>query len=719
MTVSRRQFLKTMGGMGLLYAVRFVPGSVPQQIEYDVFPVDVGDDECVATISNIDYAEWIAFGTDGKVSIFTGRTELGQGLKTALKAVVTQGLEIPRGKLTIVQGDTELCPDDGPTTGSSATKYVVWGYWIACEKIRADLVARASRSLGIPARKLRYRNGGVGRKETENIIKKAFELGSGQMVKLSVDPSVPASNDKTYIDLGIPNVNAKKIVTGKLKYAGDVFIPGLLYAGWLSQPYHPKQTVLKSADLSAARAVPGVKAVDVIGGRVAAVADRYNDVLKALSAVKAEWSVPERSEILQLEEESRSRAELFEVIEQEGNVEAGLAASDLVVSETYTTQYTTQAPMETDTAVVRMDSGGTRATVWASSQHPHRARQIVSKFLELPESSIHVLGMPLGGGFGGKTSNPVTQEAAALARHTGAPVKLIYSRRDQFQLRGRFKAACVIDLTTGVSANGKMMARKIDIFHDMGFGTTNTYTIPHTSTNLYHADWPFQRAVSRGTSFVQTCFAVESHVDMVASRLNIDPLEFRRNNVRFQAFIPLLDKCAEKIGYYNYQPGPNTGIGMAIVNHGGSQMGVVAAEVEVKRSSGKVIVKKICGAFDIGTVINRNTATVGIRGAITWGIGYALHEEIKLNGHRIETADLLSYHIPRFSDIPPVEIAFLNNYQPGSPRGCGEMPVIPTIGAIANAVYRAIGVRFYSTPITPEKVKNALRGSKTRFKNAY
>jgi isoquinoline 1-oxidoreductase len=317
--------------------------------------------------------------------------------------------------------------------------------------------------------------------------------------------------------------------------------------------------------------------------------------------------------------------------------------------------------------------------------------------------------MPLGGGFGGKTSNPVTQEAAALARFTGGPVKLIYSRKDQFQLRGRLKAACIIDLTTGVSANGKMLARKIDIIHDMGYGTTNTYTIPHTLTNLYHAEWPFQRAVSRGTSFVQTCFAVESHVDMVAARLGIDPLEFRRNNVRFQAFVSLLDKCAEMIGYYNYQPGPNNGIGMAIINHGGSQLGAVAAEVEVKPLSGKVIVKKICGAFDIGTVINRKTATVGIRGAITWGIGYALHEEIILNGHKTETADLMAYHIPRFSDIPPVEIAFLDNYQPGSPRGCGEMPVIPTIGAIANAVYRAIGVRFYSTPITPDKVKKALK----------
>jgi len=694
--------------MGLLYAVRFVHGIGPQDQTYEVFPLDVGDDECVAAILDIDYSEWIAFGPGGNVNIFTNRTELGQGLKTVLTAIVTQGLEIQQGQLTVVQGDTDSCPDDGPTTGSSATKYVGWGYWIACEKIRADLVARASRSLRIPTRQLRYNNGGVSRKGQQEILRRAAELGRGEVVRLRVDPHATPSAGKQYIDLGIPNVNARKIVTGKLKFVGDIDMSGLLYAGWLSQPYHPKLTVLRRADLSAARAVPGIIFADVVGGRVAAIGERYYDVLKALASVKAEWSVPERSQILRLEEESRAGAELLEVKEDEGNVDAGLAASDVVLAETYTTQYTTQAPMETDTAVARLESGGTHATVWASSQYPYRAREIVAKFLRIPESNVHVVGMPVGGGFGGKTSNPVTMEAARLARYVESPVKLIYSRKDQFQLRGRYKAACVIDLTTGVSANGQMMARKIDIIHDMGYGTTNTYTIPHVLTKVYQTEWPFERAVSRGTSFVQTCFAVESHVDMVAARLGIDPLEFRRNNARFQAFVHLLDACAEMIGYYNYRPAPNSGIGMAIVNHGGSQLGAVAAEVKVNPRTGKVFVKRICGAFDIGTVINRNTATVGIRGAIIWGIGYALYEEITLDGHRTETADLMDYHIPRFSDIPPIEIVFLDNYQPGSPRGCGEMPVIPTIGAIANAVYDAVGVRFYSTPITPEKVKKAL-----------
>jgi CO/xanthine dehydrogenase Mo-binding subunit len=330
----------------------------------------------------------------------------------------------------------------------------------------------------------------------------------------------------------------------------------------------------------------------------------------------------------------------------------------------------------------------------------------------MSKSSIRVKGMPVGGGFGGKTSNTVTGEAVVLAQYMHKPVKLLYSRKDQIQRRGRYKEACVVDLTTGVSAGGRMLARRIDIIHDHGIGSGRTYAIPHVLTTLYKAVWPVDHATSRGTSYVQLCFATESHVDMVAASLGEDPLVFRRNNIQLPALISVLDASAEMIGYDNFQPGPGEGIGFAVVNHGGTQLGAVAAEVFVNRTTGRIKVKKLCGAFDIGLVINRNTALVGIRGAMIWGLGYVLHEEVKLNGHGTKTADLQDYHIPRFSDIPPLEIAFLNNYNPGSPRGCGEMPMIPVIGAIANAVYKAIGVRFYSTPITPAKVRMALKRGK-------
>jgi nicotinate dehydrogenase subunit B len=712
MSISRRQFLKTIGSTGLLYAFRFGPATSSQIKDYDTLPLDVADERCVATILDIDYRDWIAFGPDGQVSIFTGRTELGQGLTTVLTAVMTQGLDIPQEKLTVILGDTELCPDDGPTVGSSTTKNVVWGFWLACEKIRNDFRTRASRYLEVPEGELEYRNGGVGLKDKPGRLMSAVELGSKRAVLINIDTQIATANSKAYVDQGILNVNAKQIVTGKLKYAGDIHIPELLYAGWLCPPYHRWITELQSVDLSAARSIPGVRMVEVIGRSAVVVAERYSSVLKSLMSIEAEWSVPQRPEQLNLVDESRSGAKLVEEVERLGDVAFGLAASDYVISETYTTQYTTLAQIETDTAIVRFDSGGKRLTAWVSSQYPFRAREEISKRAKIPEANIHVIAMPVGGGFGGKAYNPVAGEATKIARYAQKPVKLLYSRKDQIQWRGKYKEACVIDLTTGVSANGRILARKIDIIHDEGNGSTDTYFIPHVLTRLYEAELPVAHATSRGTSYVQLCYAIESHVDMVASSLGIDPVTFRRNNIGLPELTALLDASAEMIGYYNYQPKPNEGIGVAVVNHGGRELGAVAAEVFVDQVTGHVKVKRICGAFDIGKVINRNTATVGIRGAIIWGIGYALHEEIELNGHGTKTVDLLDYHIPRFSDIPPIEIAFFENYEPDSPRGCGEMPVVPTIGAIANAVYSAIGVRFYSTPITPPKVKEALQRKK-------
>jgi isoquinoline 1-oxidoreductase len=355
-----------------------------------------------------------------------------------------------------------------------------------------------------------------------------------------------------------------------------------------------------------------------------------------------------------------------------------------------------------------MEEGGRRCSVWAATQNPWKIREIAARYLGLGKSGVHIMGMPVGGGFGAKISNRVSAEAAYLAKIAGAPVKVVYNRKNQFQHRGSYKAAVLVDISTGVGADGKIIARKIDSYQDVGSGTLNTYDIPHVLTQLYKTEWPFPRAISRGTSFVQNCFATESNMDMVAAAIGMDPVEFRRKNVLYPAFIPLLDACAELIGYDTYQAPPDEGIGFALIVHSIHQLGVVGAEVAVNRTSGKIRVKRLCGAFDIGTVINRRMCEVGIRGAMTWGIGYALTEKIKLDGHSAYTENLGEYGIPRFSDIPPIDMVFLDNHHPGAPRGCGEMPMIPTIGAIANAVYRAVGKRFRSTPLTPDLVRKKL-----------
>ncbi len=710
MEVTRRQFLKSLGSSCLLYAVSYVPGSGMQKIYSEPWPADNEDIECRFYALDTNYLDCFAFHEDGSVTVLAGRTELGQGFETVLTAIVTQGLAIPSDRLTIILGNTDVCPDHGPTVGSSATEQVAWGIWQACLQIRKDIIRRAAKTHKIPVKNLIYQGGVIRSKRDPEQIIKPVETGMGEIVYMTLDPQASSSDRVTleYKDLGLDNVNAASIVTGTRKYASDLKLPGTLYADWHIAPYHRKLTRLKSVDLTEAQATSGVSRVERIGSKVVAVAERYNDVVKALTRVKSVWEKPNRPKALHIEQEIRVGAVFQEIKEQTGDVNAGLASSYKTVTETYRTHYTAWAPIETYSALAKMESGGREVTIWSGSQYPHRVRELASLNLNLPESAIHFIHSPVGGAFGGKVAPPVSQEAADLSRRVGAPVKVIYSRKNQFQKRGLYKQACVFDFSTGVGTDGRLQARKLDIYQDLGEGTRDTYAAPHILIKHYRTDMPVNQANTRGTSYVQIGFAQESHMDMVAKTIGHDPFEFRRNNVVLESFVPLIDACADMIRYPRSGLGPDEGIGIGLCNHGARQMGVAAAHVKVNRKTGKVHVKEICAAYDIGTIINHRTVTTCLRGGMIWGLGWVLREEVKLDGHSVYTEYLTDYGVPRFSDTPEIKLQFLDNERPGKPRGCGELAVIPTVAAIANAVYHAIGVRFYTTPITPEKVLKAL-----------
>ncbi len=710
MKITRRQFLASVGGASLIFAIDLsVDGNI-QTNSFGTVPKEK-EPECIEDYTDTDYTNWIVIDPGNKVRVFTGRTELGQGLKTVITATVTQGLDVPIEDLTVIQGDTDLCPNDGATNGSAACRIVGWGFWLACMQIQGYLLNNASEKLGVAVNKLEYKYGRVELKGDRNTFVKFSDIAKRGAVVIKANQNSLVS-EKKYTDKKILNVNGEEIVTGSLKYVNDLKLPGMLYAGFLTQPFHQIITKLIKFDAGKAKVLEGVKDVKAIDGRVVVTGERYTDVIKGLSKVEAEWQVPSRPKELKIEEELRDRSHLQEIKEDAGDVESGLISSTYVLSETYYTQYVIHAAIETDTSLAAYDNNAGKWNVWASTQWPHVQREKIAKRLNTSESRIRVISQPAGGAFGGKIDNSVNAEAAAISKFANSPVKLIYSRKDQFQLRSHFKAAVVIDITSGVDSNGKMIARKIDSYDDLAEGSTFVYDIPNVLTRAFKGNIPYYRAVVRGTSYVQTCFAIESHVDMMANRIGLDPFEFRRINVQYPAFVNLIDSVAENIGYSDNNKGPegNEGIGIAMVKHGGAQLGVISAKVRVDRVTGQIEVKKICAAFDVGIVVNEPTAVVGIRGGIIMGIGYVLREKINMDGWGTYTEYLGEYGIPRFSDVPPIiDIKFHDNLQPGGTvRGLGEMPVVPTIGSIANAIYDAIGVRFYSTPITSEDIKKAL-----------
>ena len=707
MRLTRRNFLELAGGSAV-YAFTFScsdGGDGPDE------RLEEESKEKIASHAVryfVDYTEWLFIHKDGSVTAHTGRIDMGQGLKTVLTNVISQGLQLPPDRVKLVLGDTGTCPDDGPTEGSSATRIVGWGYWRACERIRDHLVERASKVLDVSPGRLSYRDGAVVGRRDPALRLAIGELADGTVHLATIDPEAPFTSETPYIDRRTGNVNGEAIVTGTLTYAGDLFPGECSYGALLLPDYHLQLTRVESADFEAAAAAPGVEHAGRYGKTAGVVGGTFRAVQNGLDAMTPRWKVPKRPRTLDFEAEVRARAELKKVVEERGAPAQGFKGSELQLTETYRTQWASQVPIETETTVAVVE--GDRATVWASTQAPFKARRRVAERLGVPEDNVRVISMPVGGGFGVKVDTRAPHEAAMLARASGRRVKHVYSRAHQFIGRARFKEAVVADITSGVSAGGKLLARTIDLHQDEGFGSTDTYDIPNVRTRLFQARMPARHGTMRGTSFVQTGFAVESHTDMLAERVGVGPVEFRKRNVATASFIPLLDACADMIGYRRRELPANHGIGFAICHHGGRQLGAVAAEVAVNRTSGVIGIVRLVGAFDIGLVINLNTLTATVKGAMIWGLGFALFEEVHLDGHAAHTRNMSDYRIPRFSDVPPIELAFLSNeVRKPLPRGCGELPVIPTVGAIANAVYDAVGVRCYVLPLTPERVLAALR----------
>jgi len=708
MSPTRRSVLAGLGGATLAYALQVgcAPGEEPPQEMVAPAPRAPDNPRGRPNDPNIEAREWLIIAADGSVTAYTSRTEIGQGLTTIMFDLITQALELPRERVNVVLGDTDVCPHHGPTTGSATTRYVAWTFWKACHQIKEDLVLLAAEEMGQPADQLRYRAGEVVDTRDESRRMGIGELADGRVRHMRVDNVDAAPQLWPYRDYETPNVNTEAIVTGTLMFTGDYHPDGCIYGVFATPAYHHTETRFRVANILGARAVDGVIRVNHGPKGVAVLGETYSRVQAGLEVLNAKWTEPERPVEFDKEAEIRAGAELEWNVEDKGDVDGMLERSDVVVTETYITQYMSQVPLETPTALASMEDG--RITLRLGNQNPFWVRHKAAQQQGIPAADVHVMTPPAGGAFGSKADHTVGEESAQLLQLSDKPVKYVYSREDDIRRRSRYKEAVVFDVSSGIDGSGRIVARKIDIFQDEGHGTTSTYRIPHARTRLFKTKLPMRHGTMRGTSYVQSIFGMESHTDVLAHAIGADPLEFRRRNIEHGEFRPLIDACAEMFDYGAYQAPEGNGVGFALCNHGGRQLAVVGAEVSVDRESGLVRVVRLAGALDIGVVINRNLATNGIKSGMIWGLGAALREEVEVDGHKCHTTGFTNYHIARMSDTPPIEIAYLDNTDSSGPRGCGEVSVPPTLAAIANAVYDAIGVRFYELPITPERVKAAL-----------
>jgi len=685
---SRRRFLKNLGG-GVV--VVFCLGELSFS---SLFAQEV------ITIEDLDFNAYLRVKEDGRVAVFTGKIEMGQGIITSLAQVVAEELEVSIYEVDMVMGDTELCPYDRGTWGSLTTRFVDPVLRAAAAEAREVLVELAAEHLNLDKSALTVKDGVVSAKTDVSKTVSYAELTQGQKIvkSLSKKPELKSVKDFKVIGKPIRSLDAEAKVTGKAKYSGDILLPGMVHATVVRPEVYGSKKV--SVDASKLVDFPGAELIEQ--GDLVAVVHKDPEVAKrATQSINVRWDAPvlkvDQDSIFQYLEDTIQDNSVFQ---QEGRLEDGKSASSTYKEASYQDGYKAHATIETHVATCQFE--GDKLTLWASTQSPFGTRAAVAEALNMPLEKVHVKQIFLGGGFGGKSNAHQSIEAATIAKHCGKPVQLVWSRQEEF-LYDRFRPAAVVKMAGGTDANGKLKVFNMDIYCSGTRGCELFYDIPNYRIRNFNQSGvhPFNTGAWRAPGNNTTTFARESHIDVMAHAAGVDPLAFRLQNLANEDMVATLKLAAETFGY-DKEKQPGHGYGVALGHDAGTLVAMIA-EVFVDRTTGEVQPIRVVCAQDMGQVVNPHGATIQTEGGITMGMGYALFEEIEFEGGALKTTNFNRYEITRFSTTPKIECVFRDKMD-AKAQGGGEPAIICVGAAIANAVYDACGARVNRMPITPERV---------------
>lgn len=693
-SLSRREFLKMIGG-GI--AVFFWLGSDSELDAQRRRPPE-------------DFNAYLRIAPDGRVTCFTGKIEMGQGVITSLAQMLAEELDVSVESIEMVMGDTKLCPYDAGTWGSMSTPY--FGQPIlraAGAKARAILMDQAAGRLDVPKDRLDVKDGVVFDKSRQQRKVTFGELAQGEPIAATLELEAQRKAPADFKVIGKPHnrTDARAKVTGKAQYTADLRIDGMLCAKILRPPAHGAK--LKSLDTSAVDEMEGFQVVR--DDDLVAVLHKYPDEAeKALEKLDAEYDIPEAP----FDDETVfdyfvDNAGESRVAWEDGDLESGRKLAQESFDETYLDGYVSHAPIEPHAAVARFE--GDKVTVWASTQTPFGLQGQIAGALKMPLEDVRIIAPFLGGGFGGKISNGQAIQAVRLAKIVKKPVQVAWSREDEF-FYDTFRHAAVVKIKSGITDSGKIVMWDYAIYGMGSRGAGMFYSVPNhrTTTCQRLANGQgmhlFGTGAWRAPNNNTNSFARESHMDVMAAKAGMDPLEFRLKNLTDQKMQNVLKAAADKFGWTPAPAPSGRGVGIAC----GSDVNVpvaLIAEVQVNERTGRVQVKRVVCAQDLGLVINPEGARLQAEGCITMGLGYVLSEEVRFKGGRIIDLNFDTYELPRFSWLPQIEAVLLETDK-SRPLGGGEPAIVCMGGVIANAIHDATGARVHQMPMTPKRVRAAI-----------
>lgn len=641
---------------------------------------------------------WLHIGEDGAVTVYTGKVEVGQNIRTSLTQVVAEELPVAFESIRLVMGDTQLVPYDMGTFGSRTTPAMAPQLRRAAAAAREILLDLAAAEWKTDRARLSAAGGAVLHPETGERLPFG-RLTKGQKITRTVSDAAPTAPPERWKSAGrsIPKVNGRDFVTGRHRYASDITLPGMLHGKVLRPP--TLGATLVSADTKAAEEMPGV-IVARHGDAIGVAAPTEFDAARALAAIRAEWKPgPPLSE-----------ATLFETLKREvreegdargdsdadrGALEEGLRAAEVRLAATYTVAYIAHAPLEPRAAVARWD--GRNLTVWTGTQRPFGVRSELARAFGLPEESVRVIMPDTGSGYGGKHTGEAAVEAAWLARAAGRPVKLVWTREEEFT-GAYFRPAGVIEVRSGARKDGTLTAWEFHNYNSGGSGIRTLYEVAGQRIAFHPSRSPLRQGSYRALAATANHFARECHMDEIAHALGRDPLAFRLKNLKDARLRAVFEAAAKAFGWGS-RPPAGRGYGIA----GGFEKGgyvATCAEVAAEPGARRVRVIRAVTAFECGAVLNPEHLKNQVEGCVIQGLGGALFEAVRFEEGKITNPRFSAYRVPRFSDTPAMEVILLDRKDLPS-AGAGETPIVGIAPAVGNAIFAATGTRLRSLPLVP------------------
>jgi isoquinoline 1-oxidoreductase len=682
----RRTFLKTLGG-GILVCLT-VPRALAQESGRGSFFRDLPQ----------DVASWLHVGEDGRVTAFTGKVEFGQNIRTSLAQQVAEELRVEVSAVSLVMGDTDRCPWDAGTFGSRTTPTMGPQLRRMAAVARAALVDLAAQRWGVDGARLAAENGRVRNPETGT--SHAYgELSKGQnLVKTSTAdvPLTPASEWKV---MGRPaaKVNGRDFVTGKHVYTSDLTRPGLLHGRIVRRPSF--KATLASVDKAAAEKLPGVTVVRD-GDFLGVAATDPETASRAAAAIKATWNeVPDQPSNATLFEFLRKNATAADQGTVKGSVDEGIASADVRLEKTYTVEYIAHVPLETRAAVAEWKDD--TLTVWTGSQRPFAVKEELAEAFHVPAEKVRVIVPDTGSGYGGKHAGDAAVEAARLAKAAGKPVKVSWSREEEFTW-AYVRPAGVIDVKSGARRDGTLTAWEFHNYNSGPAAIGTPYAAANQRIQFHPVPSPLRQGSYRGLAATANHFARETHMDELAHALSLDPLAFRLKNLADARLRAVFEAAAVKFSWGREKSAEGRGFGIA----GGTEKGgylATCAEVEIDGKTRGARIRRVALAFECGAVVNPDGLRNQIEGAVVQSIGGAMFEAVRFGNGRILGARLSEYRVPRFSDVPEIEIVVLDRKDLPS-AGAGETPIVGLAPAVGNAIFAATGVRLRALPLAPKGI---------------